>query len=237
MAISEADRQDSDASLADQAYRRIQQDILSGVFLPGEPLRLAALKDRYGLSFSPLREALTRLAGERLTELASLRGFRVASVSLDEMWDLIGSRVVIESEALRRTIAKGDLDWEARVVASFHALGKAVEQRNTIEGQFDQALEHRHQAFHHALISACGSPTLLNIAGQLYTHNERYRRPTLSGDMTAVSEGRNVMGEHAALMDAALKRQAKLAVELLAAHYRRTGEQIEVGLRQTAAAE
>lgn len=237
MAISEADRQDSDASLADQAYRRIQQDILSGVFQPGEPLRLAALKDRYGLSFSPLREALTRLAGERLTELASLRGFRVASVSLNEMWDLIGSRVVIESEALRRAIAKGDLDWEAGLVASFHALGKAVEQRDTIEGQFDQALEHRHQAFHHALISACGSPSLLNIAGQLYMHNERYRRPTLSGELLAASGGRDVMGEHAELMDAALNRQVGLAVERLAAHYRRTGEQIEIGLRRAIAAE
>lgn len=237
MATSETERPDSDASLADQAYRRIQQDILSGVFLPGEPLRLAALKDRYGLSFSPLREALTRLAGERLTELTSLRGFRVASVSLDEMWDLIESRIVIESEALRRAIANGDLDWEARVVASFHALGKAVEQRDAVQDQFDQALEHRHQAFHHALISACGSPTLLNIAGQLYTHNERYRRPTLSGQATAVAGSRKVMDEHAALMDAALNRQAERAVDLLAAHYRRTGEQIDAGLRKTAAAE
>jgi len=235
MAMTETAR-DDDASLADRAYRLIQDDILNGVFSPGEPLRLAALKDRYGLSFSPLREALTRLSGDRLTELASLRGFRVASVSLDEMWDLIGIRTLVESEALRRAIAGGDVDWEARVVASFHALSKAVEKHEAVEGQFDKALEDRHQAFHHALISACGSPSLLHIAGQLYTRTERYRRPTLSGELRGAGGPRDVMKEHADLMDATLKRNADLAVERLAEHYRRTGDLIEVGLRRAAAA-
>jgi len=228
---------DDDASLADRAYRLIQDDILNGVFSPGEPLRLAALKDRYGLSFSPLREALTRLAGDRLTELASLRGFRVASVSLDEMWDLIETRTLVESEALRRSIAKGDVDWEARVVASFHALSKAIELHVAVEGRFDQALEDRHQSFHHALISACGSQALLHIAGQLYTRTERYRRPALSGELRGAGGPRDVMKEHAELMDATLKRDAGLAVARLDEHYRRTGELIEVGLRSAAAAE
>lgn len=225
---------DGDVSLADRAYRLIQDDILNGVFSPGAPLRLAALKDRYGLSFTPLREALTRLSGERLTELASLRGFRVVSVSLDEMWDLIGVRTLNESEALRRAIASGDLDWEARVVASFHALTKAVEKHERVEGQFDQAVEDRHHAFHHALISACGSPSLLHIAAQLYTGTERYRRPTLSGELHDAGGPRDVMKEHAELMDAALDRDAPLAVERLAEHYRRTGELIEANLRRTA---
>ena len=77
--------------------------------------------------------------------------------------------------------------------------------------------------------------SLLHIAGQLYTRTERYRRPTLSGELRGAGGPRDVMKEHADLMDATLKRNADLAVERLAEHYRRTGELIEVGLRRAAA--
>ncbi|MBB6354689.1 GntR family transcriptional regulator [Aminobacter aganoensis] len=231
--VPEPEFAESEGSLADRAYRLIRDDILNGVFPAGEPLRLAVLRDRYGLSFSPLREALTRLSSDRLAELASLRGFRVAGVSLDEMWDVIGIRILVESEALRRAVSLGTDDWEARVVASFHAFGKAVArhelQAPQAEGTFDQALEDRHQGFHHALISACGSPALLDIAAQLYTRTERYRRPVLSDELRA--RPRNLLEEHSALMKAALQRDGEGAVRLLAEHYRRTGELIEAGLK------
>lgn len=223
---------DSDGSLADRAYRLIRDDILNGAFLPGEPLRLAVLRDRYGLSFSPLREALTRLSSDRLTELASLRGFRVAEVSLEEMWDVIGIRILVESEALRRTVRLGNDDWEAQVVAAFHAFSKVIARHEPetamAPGAFDQALEDRHQGFHHALISACGSAALLEIAAQLYTRTERYRRPVLSSELRGGP--RNIMKDHSALMTAALQRDGEGAVKLLAEHYRRTGDLIEMGL-------
>ncbi|MEJ2623770.1 MAG: GntR family transcriptional regulator, partial [Pseudolabrys sp.] len=63
-ATLEATPSGSTASLAETVYRRLRQDILSGVFAPGQPLRLELLKQRYGLSFSPQREALTRLQME-----------------------------------------------------------------------------------------------------------------------------------------------------------------------------
>lgn len=235
MPTTEIARDASEASLADYAYRLLQNDILNRVFLPAEPLRLAALKQRYGLSSSPLREALTRLSSDGLAELASLRGFRVAPISLDEMWDVIEIRTLVESEALRRAVAQGDVDWEARVVASFHALTKAVETPAATEGLFNQALEDRHKAFHFALYSACGSPTLLHIAGQLYTRTERYRRPTLSGELRGPKGPRDVMKEHAGLMDALLKRDADLAVGRLTEHYRHTGELIEAYFLRAAA--
>lgn len=221
------DSQGGAATLAEAAYRRLRQDIVAGVFAPSQPLRLELLKQRYGLSFSPLREALNRLQTERLVATAPLRGFSVAPVSIEEMWDATETRILIECEALRRSIAQGNDDWEAGIVASFHALDLQVRRRAAggIAEEELIALETRHQDFHRALIAHCRSRRLIGIADQLYVETQRYRLPTLSGQNPAAS--RDVALEHRQIMDAALARRSEEAVGLLAAHYRRTSTLVE----------
>ena len=86
-------------TLMEKAYQSLREGIVSGELPPDSPLRLNALSERYGVGFSPLREALNRLHGERLVEQASLKGFRVAPLSIDAMWDTIRTRMHIECEA------------------------------------------------------------------------------------------------------------------------------------------
>jgi GntR family carbon starvation induced transcriptional regulator len=218
--------QNAELSLADRAYGLLRKDLLAGEFAPGQPLRLGALKDRYDLSFSPIREALTRLAAEKLVVLSSLRGFRVAEISLSEMWDVISTRILIESEALRQSIANGDESWEAEVVGTYHALTRSNE-RTDPDLLAVEKIEHHHMAFHNALIRACGSPSLLHIAHQLYTQSERYRRPTLIGLGKSDIVERDVMAEHREIMEHTVARNTDAAVAFLALHYRRTGKSIE----------
>jgi GntR family transcriptional regulator, carbon starvation induced regulator len=220
---------ESDLSLADRAYAKLRSDILEGVFEPGQPLRLEALKERYGLSFSPLREALTRLSADKLTVLSSLKGFRVAPVSLSEMWDLISTRILVETEALRRSIERGNDLWEASIVAAFHALSRSA-QRIAEDPATHETLELRHSEFHASLIGACGSPSLLHIASQLYIQSERYRRPTLIHHHGEERHQRNVMREHQAIMTSTIERQPDKAVALLTEHYEKTGRSIESAL-------
>jgi len=52
-------------TLAEQVYRSLRRDLISGDIEPGQSLRLEFLKQRYGISFSPIREALNRLQSER----------------------------------------------------------------------------------------------------------------------------------------------------------------------------
>lgn len=217
-------------SLSQVAYMRLRDEILSGVFAPDMPLRLEFLKERYGISFSPLREALNQLQVERLVTASSKRGFRVASVSLEEMWDAINTRILIETEALRQSIQHGDDHWEGHVVSSFHALDKG-RQRLSDSTQLDPAtietLEERHQHFHTTLISGCPSKFLLQLSATLYAQTERYRRPLLS---TAHARDYSTMGpdnEHRAMMAAALARDEKAAVDLLKHHLTGTGHFIE----------
>lgn len=217
-------------TIAETAYRRIRNDIMAGELKPGLPLRLQLLRQRYGFSFSPIREALNRLQTERLVASIALRGFSVAPFSREEIVDTMDTRILIECEALRRSIANGKQEWEEAIVATFHALSwhaKSVAQaKHAPTSEQIDGLEVRHRNFHNALITACRSSRLLDFANQLYAQSERYRRPSLL-DGASRKPSRNVTAEHKNIMDATLKRDAKKACSLLEDHYRRTAASID----------
>lgn len=217
-------------TLTEEAYRRLRMDIIGGAFEPGSPLRLEALKERYGLSFSPLREALNRLHAERLVVASALRGFRVSNVSFEEMRDAIETRVLIDVEGLRRSIAKGNDDWEGAVVAAFHALSRCANRLSTLKRDRtedeSEELEGRHREFHLALVAACGSRWLIDFSSQLYAQTERYRRPMMQSH-SKTPQSRDIEAEHRAIMEAAIARNANAAAFLLEQHYRKTGTMIE----------
>ena len=115
-------------TLSEQVYRLLRRDIMSGAFAPGQSLRLELLKQRYGSSFSPIREALNRLRSERMVVSTTSRGFRIAPLSVEEMWDACETRILIDCEALRRSLGNADDAWEARLVGAYHALTLAAQQ-------------------------------------------------------------------------------------------------------------
>lgn len=216
-------------TLADSAYAQIRQDIVSGALTPDQPLRMDALKKRYGIGFSPLREALSRLQSDRIVISTPLRGFTVAPVALAMMWDVMESRILIESEALTRAIRFGDDNWESDVVSALHRLTRQATRLSETDEPSDEEYKQfadRHEAFHRTLISACRSEWLLDFAAKLYVGSERYRHIALPGAGPNVSK-RDVQAEHRALADAAIARDHVRATELLKEHYRMTGEQIE----------
>lgn len=218
-------------TLTEQAYQSLRRDIIDGIFAPRQPLRLESLKERYGFSFSPLREALNRLHSEKLVLASALRGFRVAELSSEEMWDTIETRILIECEALRRAMKNGHDDWEAQIIAAFYSLSRCAERYPMMSGEASAAeteeLEERHREFHCALIEASNSPSLLHLAAQLYDQTERYRRPLLSAQRRF--DQRDFQGEHKTIMDAVIARDPA-APDLLATHYRQTGTAIESAL-------
>ncbi|TDE37946.1 GntR family transcriptional regulator [Antarcticimicrobium sediminis] len=221
----------SDQTLGQLAYDRIRLDILKGQFRPGSPLRLQALKDRYGFSFSPLREALNRLQSEQLVVSYAARGFRVTKISTTEMWDAIETRILIDCEAFRRSIRTGDDDWEGRVMGSLHKLSVCFERNLKLghaatEEQTTQ-LEDRHRAFHGALISASGSNWMTVFSTQLYNQTQRYRWPYFTTEGGNIFLKQSYLAEHKQIAALAVARREDEAVAMMAKGFRRTGEIIE----------
>ena len=210
-------------TLIDMAYERLREDILAGAHPPGERLRVEHLRADYGVGASTLREALARLLAEDLVRQEGQRGFRVAPVSLADLADITAMRQLLETRALRQSIADGDDDWEAGIVAAFHGLSR-IEER-LARGVDDEAAaarewEGRNQAFHDALIGACASPRLRQFRAVLYRQHERYRRLALLDR----SVPRDVHAEHQAIFDAVLARAEVEACRLTEEHIQRTAD-------------
>lgn len=206
-------------TIAEWVYGRLRDDIVYLRLEPDQPLRFEFLRERYSVGVSPLREALTRLASERLVVSVGQRGFRVAPISPAEAADLVRARILVESEALEQSIKRGDLAWESALNAAFWRLSRTPVPRGDAEGNREWADAHR--AFHRALLSACESPWLLTFADLLFDQAERYRLVRVARTPRA-NLSRDVTAEHEDLLAATLSRDAARAKAALALHYTRT---------------
>jgi len=198
---------------ATRVQESIRDDIVCGRILPGEKLQMDALKDRYGVGYSPLREALSRLASNGLVQQEEQCGFCVAPLSLNELYDLYQVRSYIETLALELAMRHGDDNWEADVVATWHVFAKYLDPES--ENQIVQAEWERLQKdFLHALVKGCKSPWLLKIRGILYDQASRYRGICIKNH----SNNKNLMNayikENQDLVDAVLARDAKTVIRI-----------------------
>src|SRR5215467_1340620 len=97
-------------SLVDIAYEALREAITSGALLPATRLREAALARHFGISTTPVREALRRLDREGLVRLSPNRGAIVAEFDLRQILDLFEIREVLECRAVRRAAAQRSRD-------------------------------------------------------------------------------------------------------------------------------
>lgn len=205
-------------TLAESAYRRLRADLISGSLGPAEPLRLDALSQRYGVGLSPLREALFRLTAERLVTAEGFRGFRAASISAAEAEDVTRVRILLETVALRDSIAQADDGWEEEVVAAHHSLQLWTQNGR---GADEEGWAERHRRFHRALVAGCGSPWTMNLIDLLFDQSERYRQLRFTSGMEP-NLIRDVQAEHRTIAERALARDAEGAAAALTQHYQRT---------------
>lgn len=208
-------------TLVESAYRALRRDIIEGRLAPGEKLRVEHLKDNYGVGAGTLREALSLLISDALVVSQGQRGFRVAPVSLEDFEDITQTRVMLECDALRQSIAMGDDAWEASLLAAFHRLAKAEEKR--IGSEDREEWEERNRIFHEVLIAACPSRWLKHFLSILYQQAERYRRMSLYLQPIP----RDIHVEHEALLHAAMNRDADKAADILSEHIRLTFRSVQ----------
>lgn len=217
-------------TIADEVYIRLRHDIVSGKLPADERLRLETLRAAYDVGLSPLREALSRLASENLVIAVGQRGFSVAPVSLSELHDICRLRIMLETTALRDSIAHGTVDWEARIVASLYRL-----LNTRLPGGSEDSVdewEQRHSDFHATLIEACGSPWLLRLCRAMTLQYERYRRRVVTGMTLSETLYAQIEQEHRLLSEAVLARDADRAAALLADHFQHVVQLIQSSYEQ-----
>lgn len=146
-------------SVVDRVYAALRARIVDGELGRGVKLRQEALAEELGVSRTPLREALRRLAAEGLVEFHPNRGAHVVELSPEDVRAAYEARLIVEPGAARLAAARRPSDQLA-------ALRAAVEAQRTSADQLASYSASR--AFHLALVRASGNEYLVRLAETLW---------------------------------------------------------------------
>jgi DNA-binding GntR family transcriptional regulator len=148
---------------AERALDTLREDILRGTLPAGTRLGEVELADRLGVSRTPVREALSRLAAEGLVELVPNRGARVASWTVDELEGVFALRSLLEPQLTAIAVphaSAADLDALEELAAEMVELG---------DRDFD-GLVPLNRAFHGRLVELAAAPALATaLAGAVHS--------------------------------------------------------------------
>ncbi|GAA3738254.1 GntR family transcriptional regulator [Streptomyces tremellae] len=143
-------------NLVESFYTRIHREILDGVFAPGDLLLETVLCKRFGVSRTPIREALGRLAQDGYIE-RSTRGFRVRLRSPEEILDIYEARIALESTSAA-------LAAERRTEFDLVRLTHLMDERRTAERPEFKRLNDQ---WHRALREAAHNTAIADLLGRL----------------------------------------------------------------------
>lgn len=208
------------ASLTEGICARLRADLLACRLKPGSKLKVSDLCAELGVSLAVVRESLSRLSAEGLVTSEAQKGFRVPPIASKDLADLTRARMAIEQLCLREAVARGGIEWETAITASYYRMSRSPERDPDDPKRMSDAYAEAHAAFHEALVSACENQWLLRMRSQLFTQSERYRRLSVPLQKPL----RDLALEHQALMDAALAHDAQALAALMNDHLWKTAE-------------
>ena len=197
------------AQLRTSPYEWLKAAILSGQFAPGQPLVETALAEGYGVSRTPIREALRRLQQDGLIDRTE-RGMVVRERSPEEILDIYDTRLVLEAMA-------GRVAADRRTAYDLRGLRVWLERGREVDSSDEEALVEVNLGFHSTIWRASHNESLIDVLQRLNLHLARYPGTTLS------SPGRweQAQSEHEALTDAIEERDADRAHEIGWQHFLR----------------
>lgn len=193
----------------DVVHQRLREAILHGGLPAGARVSQVQLAEQYGVSRTPLREALRLLQREGLVMSEANRRVRVAEASVTDLEQLYAMRITLESLAIRLTVpllSEKDLQEAEQDLERMQELAETEDY---------ESWEVPHRTFHLRLVSHVGDRMIKTIS-QLSDHAERYRRMHASESPRAWSKG---IAEHQDILSACKEHNCDLAAERLARHY------------------
>jgi DNA-binding GntR family transcriptional regulator len=195
-------------SVVDHVYAALRERILSGDLARGTRLRQAMLADELGVSRTPLREALRRLATEGLVEFSPNRGATVSELDFGDMRHAWSARVALEPGAARLAAERQD-------PASIAAMRAAIEMQRRAGGDRIESFA-ANRAFHLALAAASGNPHLTRFAEMLWV--PRIGVPIYQAQAAEPAGPQAWAHEHDSIVDAIEAGDENLAERLTRKH-------------------
>ncbi|MFU8778102.1 MAG: GntR family transcriptional regulator [Roseovarius sp.] len=195
-------------ALAVEITNRLRQMILEGQLQPGEKINEKALTEQFGVSRTPLREALKVLAAEGLLDLIPHRGAVITRQSETELAEVFCVLAALEGLAGELATARAGADTVQEIAEMTAALRRTYDEA-------DRPTYFRiNQAIHKAILAAAGNETLLR-AHQLLAF--RVQRARYQANLTP-ERWRAAVEEHEAIIEALRARDAERCGKLMKDH-------------------
>jgi len=230
---------DERRALVDKLAATLQARMLAGELVSGTRLRQAALADEFGVSRTPIREALRKLQASGLVELIPHRGALVRAPTAREIRDAYEVRAELEglaAELAARRIHQDQLDILHDMQAQFReALDRMVLLRSGGGMPFDPEEEtarwgRANDGFHQAIQDAAANDVLAAQLLHLHRSFPRDLTRTVLGESVTLL-GENVR-EHEEILAAIERRDAEAAREVMAKHVRHAGALVTLRFEQ-----
>lgn len=197
-------------SVRGQILAALRAALVSGELAPGGVYSAPALGERFGVSATPVREAMQQLAVEGAVEVVPNRGFRIAERSAGELAQLAEVRALLEVPVMLRL---------ARTVPAerWAALRPLADETGVAAACGDRAgYADRDRAFHRALLSLSGNQQLVMVADDL---RRRSQWPLVNAPATRRADLVADAAEHLALLDALTARDLPVVRSLVSEHF------------------
>jgi DNA-binding GntR family transcriptional regulator len=210
------------ASLEDQVYARLRAAIVERTILPGQRVPVDRLASEFGISRTPILNALKRLAQERVVDCVSRRGIFVRRFDKREMAQLFEVREALEGIAARLAATRIGAAEVRRFTGAFRSLARS----STPDGV--RRYIARDREFHARLVALAGNPHLTaaldSVNMMFFAYQDGLVRPP-----------KETVPEHLALLEALRRRDADAAEAAMRFHLRRSIERLEAEAAATEA--
>ena len=202
----------NDKSIRQNIYERIRDDITYGNLMPGERLTEKKLSDIYGVSRSPIREALRQLESEGLLSFERNKGIEVRKLSINQIEDIYESRALLEGYAVRISVDKMESKDIMNLSDIHRKLTKAAKDKD-----IPLWLQNNAQ-FHGYFREKAGNETISQLIVMLKRRTYHYQNMSVSYERAFET----YIEHHAAILDLCKKKEADCAERSMILHVRTT---------------
>ncbi len=194
-------------SLADSVFEKIESDILSGKYKKGETFTESRLSELFGVSRTPIREAIRRLEQENLIKITT-KGVEILGIERSDIEDIYEIRSRIEGLAAKKSAGKINDDALAKLRDIID-----LQEFYTSKG-LDEKIRDTDSEFHETIYELCGSAIYLSVLSTLHRRIRKYRRLSIKDPDRA----HKAVEEHREIYRALADRNGELAEKLTARH-------------------
>lgn len=206
-------REYKSASLADQVFEKMENDIIHGNYAHGEILTELKLVEQLGVSRTPIREALRRLEQERLIEDTG-KGSRVVGITEEDVLDIMNIRLHLEG--LAAYYATVNMTYEG-----LQELGHIVDLQDFYFSKWDvERLRMADDEFHECICRLSKHSVIKDTLLPLHRKTRRYRKIAMEDRERAAK----TLREHREIYNAIVAKNAELASQLSERHIEQARE-------------